>query len=111
LSSSQKFEKADFQPVVDILKSYTQSDKDWELLKTHIDSIHPGFVATLKKHCDSLSVTDIKHCTCIRLNLDTKETARFFNVKPSSIQTSRVRLKKKFGLPDSTDLREFILEI
>lgn len=111
LSSSKKFEKADFQPVVDILRSYSHADKDWELLKSHIENIHPEFVSTLKKHCATLSVNDIKHCACIRLNLDTKEIARFFNVKPSSIQTSRVRLKKKFQLPESTDLRDFIQSI
>lgn len=111
LSSGQKIERTDFQPVINILKSFSLADKDWELVNNHIENIHPEFVSNLKKKCPTLSVNDIKHCACIRLNLDTKEIARFFNVKPSSIQTSRVRLKKKFGLPDTTDLREFILGI
>jgi hypothetical protein len=111
LSSSKKFERVDFQPVIDILRSFSIADKDWEILNNHIESIHPEFVSSLKKHCSSLSVNDIKHCACIRMNLDTKEIARFFNVKPSSIQTSRVRLKKKFNLPESMDLRDFILSI
>jgi hypothetical protein len=45
------------------------------------------------------------------MNMDTKEIAQFFNVKPSSIQTSRVRLKKKFKLEESVDLREFIMKL
>jgi PAS domain S-box-containing protein len=111
LSSNKKIEKADFQPIIEVIRTYSQTDKDWELLRTHIDNIHPDFVVKLKSYCNTLSINDIKHCSCIRLNLDTKEIARFFNVKPSSIQTSRVRLKKKFQLPDSIDLREFILGI
>ncbi len=109
LSSSSRFEKADFQPIVDILRSYTHVDKDWDVLNTHIENVHPQFIANLKEHNVSLSSNDIKHCVCIRLNLDTKEIARIFNVKPSSVQTSRVRLKKKLQLPETTDLREFIL--
>ena len=43
------------------------------------------------------------------MNFDTKEIARFFNVKASSIQIGRVRLKKKMNLSDSVDLRSYIL--
>jgi hypothetical protein len=44
------------------------------------------------------------------MNFDTKEIARFFNIKAPSVQISRVRLKKKMGLPDSADLRSYILD-
>jgi hypothetical protein len=43
------------------------------------------------------------------MNFGTKEIARFFNIKASSVQMSRVRLKKKMTLPDSIDLRSYIL--
>jgi PAS domain S-box-containing protein len=40
-----------------------------------------------------------------------KNIARFFNVKTTSIQTSRVRLKKKLKLTGEHDLRDFILSL
>ncbi|HEY4786599.1 MAG TPA: PAS domain S-box protein, partial [Bacteroidales bacterium] len=111
LAANSKLSLVEFKPVMDILKSYSRTDKDWEILNTQIENIHPEFIASLRKLCSSLSVNEMKHCVCIRLNLDTKEIARFFNVKPQSIQTSRMRLKKKLGLSNTTDLREFILNI
>ena len=107
----EAYKPSDFEGIFNILRTYSQSDKDWELLQKHFDCLHPDFIANLKSICPSITVTDIKHCACIRLNLNTKETARFFNVAPTSIQTSRVRLKKKLELPTTTDLRDFILSI
>jgi PAS domain S-box-containing protein len=100
-----------FKKIYDIIASYTRFDDDWELLKTHFEKVHPNFFTRLKQNYPNLSVNDIKHCACIKLNLDTKETARFFNVKPDSIQMSRVRLKKKMLLPETTDLRTFISDL
>lgn len=108
---NKTYKKHDFKAVYNILKSCSQSDKDWELLKKHFEYLHPEFIIQLKKKAPSLTVNEIRHCACIRMNLDTKEIARFFNVKPSSVQTSRVRLKKKLKLPEETDLRDFILNL
>jgi PAS domain S-box-containing protein len=107
--AQKKISRNTFQKIYDIIGSYERLDDDWKLLKTHFEQIHPNFFTRLKQEYPSLSVNDIKHCACIKLNFDTKETARFFNVKPDSIQMSRVRLKKKLFLPETTDLRGFVL--
>lgn len=108
IASHKNLSQKTFKMIYDIIGSYTRFDDDWELLKTHFEQVHPDFFKRLKQNHPNLSVNDIKHCACIKLNLDTKETARFFNVKPDSIQMSRVRLKKKMRLPETTDLRTFI---
>ena len=111
IASNEYVSKETFQKIYDIIESNTRLDNDWELFKNHFEKIHPYFFTRLQHSFPNLSVSDIKHCACIKLNFDTKETARFFNVKPDSIQMSRVRLKKKLNLSESTDLREFIQEI
>jgi PAS domain S-box-containing protein len=100
-----------FKNILDVLNVYSKNDTDWGIFNKHFDNLHPGFVTNLKMICPLLTVNEIKHCACIRLNLDTKETARFFNVTPATIQTARVRLKKKLDLPKSIDLRYFIESI
>ncbi len=84
-------------------------DKDWKMFIANFEQVHPGFFKRLTNTYPLLSSNDIKHCACIKMNLDTKEIARFFNVKVTSVQASRVRLKKKMNLSPSTDLRIFIL--
>lgn len=100
-----------FKNILRTLDSYSSADADWGLFNKNFENLHPKFIDHLKRVCPSLSLTDVKHCACIRLHIDTKETARFFNVSPTSIQTSRVRLKKKLNLPKDVDLRDFIESI
>jgi len=109
--TDKKFSKnqKDFKKIFDIINSYKQLDKDWKMLIANFEEVHPGFFSRLKKTHPPLSSNDIKHCACIKMNFETKEIARFFNIKASSVQISRVRLKKKMNMPDSVDLRSYIL--
>jgi PAS domain S-box-containing protein len=109
--SDQRYLKTDkeFKKIFEIINSYKQLDKDWKMLIANFEEVHPGFFSRLKKTHPMLSLNDIKHCACIKMNFDTKEIARFFNIKVPSVQIGRVRLKKKMNLPDSVDLRSYIL--
>jgi PAS domain S-box-containing protein len=109
LSSKKTFQKKDFQKIIDVIGSYGKLDKDWDLLKSHFEEIHASFFHKLKEAHPSLSSNDLKHCACIKLNFSTKEIARFFNVKVTSVQISRVRLKKKMDLDESVELRNYIM--
>jgi PAS domain S-box-containing protein len=109
LSSKREFKKGDFNGIYQIINSYDKFDKDWDMLKSHFEEIHSSFFHKLKTEYPLLTTIDLKHCACIKLNFTTKEIARFFNIKASSVQIARVRLKKKMDLPDSVDLRTHIL--
>lgn len=111
LMHKSEYKKNDFKRIAEILDVYSKDESDWELFNDYFDQLHPEFIANLKIIAPELSENDIKHCACIRLNIDTKQIARLFNVVPASIQTSRVRLKKKLNLPESVDLRTFIQSI
>lgn len=109
--SSKKYsnQKDDFKRIFDIIDSYKHLDKDWKMFIANFEEVHPGFLRKLTDTYPLLTPNDIKHCACVRMNYDTKEIARFFNIKASSVQISRVRLKKKMNLSDSIDLRNFLL--
>jgi len=109
--SDRKFSKSrkEFKKIFDIISSFKQLDKDWKMLIANFEEVHPGFFSRLKKTHPLLSSNDIKHCACIKMNFGTKEIARFFNIKASSVQISRVRLKKKMNLPDTVDLLSYVL--
>jgi PAS domain S-box-containing protein len=107
----KKFSKSknEFKKIFDIINSFKLLDRDWKMLIANFEEVHPGFFTRLNKEHPSLSLNDIKHCACVKMNFGTKEIARFFNIKASSVQMSRVRLKKKMNLPDTIDLRSYIL--
>jgi PAS domain S-box-containing protein len=99
----------DLSPVFELISNNIKADKDWLLLKNHFEALHKDFFNNIiNKHPD-LTQNDLRHCACIKMNFSTKEIARMNNVKPTTIQNSRVRLKKKLGLSGSVDLRQYIL--
>ncbi len=98
-----------FEKIFSIIDNYKQLDKDWKIFVASFEEVHPGFFSRLNKAYPKLSPIDIKHCACIKMNMDTKEIARFFNIKVTSVQISRVRIKKKMDLESNSDLRTHIL--
>ena len=66
------------------------------------------FKKRLSKKYPELTSYNLNHAILIRMNLSTKETARYFNVNPGSIQRDRVRLKKKLNLKVEESLFNFL---
>lgn len=111
LINEKKYNREEFDAIFKALNPFSDKEIEWGIFSSHFEGLHPNFITDLQLLFPSLTINDIKHCACIRLNFSTKETANFFNVTPTSIQTSRVRLKKKLNIDEHVDLREFILNL
>ncbi len=85
---------------------------EYETIKQHIDqqlqTYYEDFKRRLKIQYPHLTLKDLTLCSLIQMNLSTEETARYFNVNPTSVQKKRVRLKKKLSLSQKDDLIEFL---
>ncbi len=80
-------------------------------LRTIEQEIHKfdDFKKRLSKAYPELTSYNLNHAALIRMNLSSKEIARYFNVNSTSIQRARVRLKKKLNLPYEESLFNFLL--
>ncbi len=83
-------------------------DQEWKRFKVHFDKVHTSFFDSLLTLFPNLTESDLRHCAYIKIGLTTKEIATLFNISPSSVQKSRVRLKKKLNLSKEDDLYDFI---
>ena len=92
-----------------LIRNNLSITEDWGQFKNHFDQVHPDFFQKLSEQFPNLSQNDIRHCAYIRMRMSTKEIARMFNIAATSVQISRVRMKKKMKLGKETDLRTFIL--
>lgn len=92
-----------------LVRNNISLQNDWEHFKTHFDHVHPDFFENLTANHPQLSQNDIRHCAYMRMRMSTKEIARMFNINPTSVQISRVRIKKKMSLTKEEDLRQYIL--
>ncbi len=86
-------------------------DQQWDVFKTHFESIHKTFFDDLRRHCGKLTQHDLQLCAYIRLNLSNKEISRLMNITHESVNTHRYRLRKKLELDSGSLLDEFIQTI
>lgn len=94
-----------------IIQKNLSIDKDWEDFSRFFDDAHQGFYSNLKSKHKGLTANDLKLCTLIRLNLNTKETASILGISPESAKTSRYRLRKKLDLPDQRKISTYLLSL
>lgn len=95
----------------EIFRRFSNTGKDWKIMKAHFESLHKDFFKKLLNKFPDMTQNELRHCAYIKMNLATKEIANLLNVQDTSIQRSRVRLKKKMGLGEEDSLIRFIHNI
>ncbi|GLR16794.1 hypothetical protein GCM10007940_14090 [Portibacter lacus] len=91
-----------------IIKTNLSIDDNWKDFKIQFEQLHSDFFYRMKTRFPKLTENDLRHCAFIKMRMNTKEIARLLNINPTSVQISRVRMKKKMKLESETDLKEFI---
>ena len=73
-----------------------------------IDELSSSFYHRLNAQFEGLTKTEIRMCTLIKLDLNTKQIATLQNINPASVKLSRNRLRKKLNLSADDDLNAFL---
>lgn len=107
IQDNQKISSA-IKPIQKMIKQQVAIEEDWNEFKVHFEEVHPEFYKKLLAISSNLTQNDLKHCTYIKVKLDSKEIARIMGISPKSVQMSRYRIKKKLQLNKEDDLFVFI---
>lgn len=98
-------------PIINVIdKSLNQND-DWELFQEAFNNADKEFLGKLRSAHSNLTNNDIRLCAYLRLNLNSKEIARLFNISPRSVEVKRYRLRKKMDLEHDKNLVDYILDL
>ena len=95
----------------DIVNQSIYMDENRKELELKIDHAHQQFIQRLKSKFPALSKTEIRLCSLLLLKFSSKEIAAIMNIEPTSVKTSRNRLRKKLGLPPRSDINMFLSTI
>lgn len=86
----------------DLMKS------DWEEFKTYYEQVHPSFYENLiERHAD-LSANEEKLCAFISLGLSTKDIASLTFRQVRSVESARLRLRKKLNIENADHLFDYL---
>jgi PAS domain S-box-containing protein len=109
--NTNHYKKEHFTRITKMIQNEVHLDRHWQIFRNNFESIHLGFFNKLNAVSAKLTQQDIKHCALIKMNFETKEIAALFHIQPTSVQISRVRLKKKLGLKPHQDLIHYIMTL
>ena len=73
--------------------------------------LHIGYLEYLTRTYSELSTSDLKLCTFLRMNLNTKEIAEIMGLSVRSVESRRYRLRKKINLSKDQDLVSFLIKL
>jgi len=82
----------------------------WVKLKEKYLDMHPEFMSGLLTKHPNLTPAEVKLCTLLHLNLDTKEIAAITSQTYDSTRVARTRLRKKLGLNNENSLIAYLLK-
>ncbi|MCZ6593656.1 MAG: tetratricopeptide repeat protein [Bacteroidetes bacterium] len=84
------------------------SRKNWEEFRSRFEQVNTDFFKNLKIEHTSLSSSELKLCSFLKLNFNSKDIANLMGISPDSVKVSRYRLRKKLELERSDNLANYI---
>ena len=94
--------------VKNMLRFEKTLDDDWESFKLHFEEVHPNFFTSLSNENPDINSGDLRMCAYLRLDLNTKEIAKIFNISPDSVRKRKQRLREKLVLSSEIDLIDWL---
>ncbi|WP_159447506.1 tetratricopeptide repeat protein [Moheibacter sediminis] len=64
----------------------------------------PDFLGKLQSIHSQIVPSEVEFCAFMKLNLSTKDIARYKSIEPKSAQNKKYRIRKKLNIPDDTDI-------
>lgn len=79
-----------------------------EDFRVYFDEVHPNIVRCLSTRYPNLTPNDMRLCAFIYLGLSTKEISALTSREVRSVESSRLRLRRKLDIPSDMPIKSFI---
>lgn len=110
LRLSGQYTRKSLDKLLALVNNNLVSDEEsWSMFQTNFDRIHENFFRNLKEQYPDLTSGDLRFCALLRLNMPTKEIAKFLNISVRGVDAARYRLRKKFNLSSEDSLTDFVI--
>ena len=103
LLKSEK-DRNSFSPLIKSINRILSEKRKDDLYSDQFNAAYPGYLEYLTRTYPDLTTADLKLCTFLRMNLNTKEIAEIMGLSVRSVESRRYRLRKKLQLSKEDDL-------
>ncbi len=115
LSIIKKSEKKDrdelIHKLVKTINYDIVNDDNWENFSHIFSQVHKDFITQLNNRYPTLTPSEIRLCSLLKLNLHSHEIATILGVSHDSLRIARYRLRKKLDLEKNDNLFSLLMEI
>ncbi|MFA6832987.1 MAG: LuxR C-terminal-related transcriptional regulator, partial [Bacteroidaceae bacterium] len=106
-----RFPKHDYNKIIQVLNHQKSKEQDRKEFERHFQQSQEGFYEQLRKKYPELTNNEMRLCSLLRMNMNTKEIADRLRISPKSAEVSRYRLRKKMELDSKVNLSKFLQEM
>ena len=103
LLKSEK-DRNSFSPLIKSINRILSEKRKEDLYSDQFNAAYPGYLEYLTRTHNDLTTADLKLCTFLRMNFNTKEIADIMGLSVRSIESRRYRLRRKLKLSKDDDL-------
>ncbi|MBN8587508.1 MAG: hypothetical protein J0L94_04215 [Rhodothermia bacterium] len=96
------------QQVIKLIDAEVRGEDFWERFNAFFEETNNAFAQELKRKHPDLTANDLRICSLMLINVNTKEMASILNISPKGVEKSRYRVKKKLGLSAEDDLAIYL---
>jgi Tfp pilus assembly protein PilF len=90
------------------IRNQINVDQERALIFKNIESLNAAFYEKINEKYPSLTPTEMKLFSFIKLKMSNAQIAQLQNINPDSVRMSRLRLRRKLNLEQGQDLDTFI---
>lgn len=94
--------------ILRLVQESLQPENDWQMFAQQFQLIHQNFHSTLLKTCPTLTPTEMKICSLLKVGLVSKDIANILFTSVRTVETHRNTIRKKLGIPSNTSLAAHI---
>ena len=95
----------------ELMDAHIMTDDTWMEFKKIFLKVYPNFFFYVKKNFLSLSETDMRLLTLIKLQSSNKEISNMLGITIEGVKKAKQRLRKKMKLEDNITIEEAISKL
>lgn len=84
------------------------TNEDWDEFRRRFERVFPYFFTQLHAQFKNLTPAEERLLALSRLKIDTRQMSRMLGISPSSVRTTKYRLRKRLGIEGQSQLGELL---
>lgn len=97
--------------ILSLIDKNLSNKNEWEQFQNFFDEANKAFTSRLKKRHPDLTPNDLRFCSFLRMNMNSKEISLLLNISERSIEVKRYRLRKRMNMEHDKNLIEYMMDI